>query len=154
MKNFTKLYAKDHGITRLKEIIKDEKMIKLYTDNENESDVYCGLFDKRSWLDDEHVWHVYPIAIEEHKHPDKITVDVHIVCPLCGMIHTHGTDVENEDIKLNEDFPISDIDKRHPRYSEIGHRVYHCTHYLWTPEKSKINHGYIIEDITISQTLK
>ena len=154
MKNFTKVFAKDHGIKRFKETLKNKKIVKLFVDNKQESDIYSGLFDKRSWLDDEQVWHVYPYAIKEHNHHDsKTTVDVHIICPLCGMVHVHGTDIENDDIKINDSFFISD-DKKHPRYSRIGHRVYHCSPHLWTTEKSKVNHGYVIEDITISQTLR
>lgn len=149
MENFTSVYAKDNGVKRLKSTLKDNGTVKLYNDNKYESDVYSGLFDKRSWIDEDKVWHVYPIAIKEHGQH----ADVYIICPICGMIHSHGVSV-NDDIPIHKEFPIENIHKLHPRYGNFGHRVAHCNDYLCTPEKNSVYNGYIIEGITIEDAMK
>ena len=151
MKNITSVHAKDYGIDTLKELVINKRVTTLYTDNSNESDIYQGLIDKRSWLDDDRVWHVYPIAVEEIPHSNN--ANVFIICPLCGMVHRHGVGIENFKISINDNILCNNINDRHPRYEHIGHRVAHCGSYLWRADTSSINNGYIIEDITIATVM-
>ena len=84
----------------------------------NDNEIYKGFFDKRSWLDPEGEWHVFPIAINKHS--------VLVICPHCGQIHGHG--------RKDGSF--------------YGHRVDMCSGALISKNmyKDAINTGYTIED--------
>lgn len=85
-------------------------------------EIYKGLFDKRSWIDPEGVWHVFPIGISKDC--------VMIICPICGQTHIHGAGGDGE--------------------SYEGHRCCHCTELIsHNMYNDIINPGYIIEDIKI-----
>ena len=159
MKNGTKLSAKGGSSETLKDILNESNVIELYGKEKSaaegyyESDIYPGYFDKRSWIDDNGVWHVEPIAIVERE--DKIA-DVYIICPLCGMIHSHGTSI-NTDIPIDSDFDMGKFsyDDPHPRYGNklIGHRVSHCGSFRKNKKSKIINNGYYINGPTIDQVL-
>ena len=82
--------------------------------------------DHRSYIDDEGFWHVYPIGFA--------TQVVYIVCPYCGMIHTHGADGNDYE----------------------GHRIEHCVTSALkygTILKHERN-GYIIDELGVGKTYK
>ena len=155
--NRTKLIAKDYSSKKLKEILSKNNVIELYGKepmplNYYDTDIYPGYFDKRSWIDNEGVWHVEPFAIIEH----GSAADVYIICPLCGMIHNHGISINTEipiEYNLNDD-ELSYEDP-HPRYADelMGHRVAHCGEFRKNKKSKIINDGYYIDGPTIGQVL-
>jgi len=51
--------------------------------------------DKRSFQDEEGLWHVFPIAVSKSR--------VFIVCPLCECVHVHGNDSISERLAVLEE---------------------------------------------------
>lgn len=94
----------------------------MYKKSFKKNEIYKGLFDKRSWIDPEGVWHVFPMATSKHS--------VLIICPLCGQIHSHGAGDDG--------------------LSYEGHRVAHCSRLISdNMYNDVINDGYIIEDLKL-----
>ena len=62
------------------ELVIDINNLEEYRAPGNRSIMLCR--DKRSYLDDEGYWNVYPIAYN--------STQVFVVCPQCGEIHMHG----------------------------------------------------------------
>jgi hypothetical protein len=127
MKNFTTQYAKDDGYKKFKSIIDNVGTIDLTYNGSNISNVYSGLFNTDSWLDTDRIWHVAPIGVRIYNDTD---IEVYIICPICGMVHTHSGTLDNN----------GNI--------EIGYRTSHCSQYLCNPNIQKIENNYYIESVT------
>jgi len=79
------------------ELVVDISILEEYRSPDNKS---IRLYrDRRSFLDSEGYWNVYPIAFN--------SVQVFVVCPHCGEIHMHGRGQE-------------------PQYAYQGHRASQC----------------------------
>ena len=79
------------------ELVVDINSLEEYRSPCNRSIRLCR--DKRSFLDDNGFWNVYPIAFNP--------AQVFVVCPHCGEIHLHGRGQE-------------------PEFKYEGHRVTQC----------------------------
>jgi hypothetical protein len=83
--------------TKSVELVVDLKSLEEYLSPGNKGIRMCR--DKRSFLDREGYWNVYPIAFN--------SAQVFVVCPHCGEIHLHGRGQE-------------------PDYMYQGHRASQC----------------------------
>jgi len=72
--------------TKSVDLVVDINSLEEYRSPSNKSIRLCR--DKRSFLDREGYWNVYPVAFN--------SAQVFIVCPHCGEIHMHGRGQEPE----------------------------------------------------------
>jgi len=83
--------------TKSVELIVEMNSLEEYRVSGNKSSRLCR--DKRSFLDSEGYWNVYPIGFN--------STQVFVACPHCGEIHLHGRG-------------------REPEYQYQGHRASQC----------------------------
>lgn len=75
------------GFQSTSKLLKDLKLDRSLLKTFNTNAIYKTYRDKRSWMDDQNRWHVYPLFVTNN-HPSKGNIAV-IICPICGQLHSH-----------------------------------------------------------------